>query len=64
MRDAGSTDTMTSVERFDDSTQRRVARGLNKDRIASRAATSRTDLGNEVSRVAVVVQKNATAHER
>jgi signal transduction histidine kinase len=57
IREAGLADSAEAIESTADTMRRHVDRELNRARIASRAAASKTDLAEAVSRVAMVVQK-------
>lgn len=60
VRQAGLPETATSIELTVDSMRRHVDRELNRVRVASRAATAKTDLAKAVNRVVGVVQKAGT----
>lgn len=57
IRDAGLTESAEAIESTAGTMRRHVDRELNRVRVASRTAASKTDLAETVSRVAMVVQK-------
>lgn len=57
VREAGLSESADSIESTAETMRRHVERELNRVRIASRAAVSKTDLAEAVSRVVMVVQK-------
>lgn len=64
IREAGLTETAETIESTADTMRRHVDRELNRVRIASRAAASKTDLAETVNRVAMVIQKANPANTR
>jgi signal transduction histidine kinase len=64
IKEAGLTESAVAIESMADTMRRHVDRELNRVRIASRAATSKTDLAEAVSRVAMVVQKANSTNTR